>query len=378
MNILALDSSGLAASAALINDEKVLGEFFINYKKTHSQTLMPLVEDMLKALDFDKKDLDYIAISSGPGSFTGLRIGMAAAKGLCMALDKPLITIPTLDVIAYGLGEKKGLVVPVMDARRGQVYYCIYKWEKGRLKMLCDYGAEEIGKVLEQVKNLGEEAVFAGDGVYPYGGEIMKAGFIIEGICHRIQRAGSLGALALLAAGENKAVNPKDAELMYLRKSQAERELEEKQKAEEISFRPMKKGDLDAIAELEKKCFPTSPWSKKMIEDDYKNGLTYYIICEKAGKVIGYGGMWHVINEGHITNIAIAPEEQGKGFGRRLMNEIVSLAKEKRMIGITLEVRAGNKRALNLYESIGFKQEGIRPEYYSDTRESALIMWKKM
>ncbi|MCD8090243.1 MAG: ribosomal protein S18-alanine N-acetyltransferase [Clostridiales bacterium] len=115
-----------------------------------------------------------------------------------------------------------------------------------------------------------------------------------------------------------------------------------------------------------------------MIEDDFKNGLTYYIICERAGRVIGYGGMWHVINEGHITNIAITPEEQGKGLGRRLMNEIINLAKEKKMIGITLEVRSSNQKAINLYESSGFKPEGIRPEYYSDTKESALIMWKNM
>ncbi|MCD8090242.1 MAG: tRNA (adenosine(37)-N6)-threonylcarbamoyltransferase complex dimerization subunit type 1 TsaB [Clostridiales bacterium] len=264
MNILALDSSGLAASAAIVNDEKVLGEFFINHKKTHSQTLMPLVENMLKLTDFDKHDIDFIAVTSGPGSFTGLRIGMAAAKGLCAALDKPLITISSLDVIAYGLGEREGLIVPVMDARRGQVYYSIYKREGEALRRLCNYGAEEIGRVLEQVKQMRAKAVFAGDGVSPYEKEITRAGFEKAEISQNIQRAGCLGVLALAAAKQGRTIRPESAELMYLRKSQAERELEEKQAAEaEAVFRPMKKGDIDAIAELEKKCFPTSPWSKK-------------------------------------------------------------------------------------------------------------------
>lgn len=329
MNILALDSSGLAASAALVSEERVMGEFFINHKMTHSRTLMPLLENMLNALEFDKSDIDFIAVTSGPGSFTGLRIGMAAAKGLCAALDKPLITVPTLDVLAEGLEGIEGrgeLIVPVMDARRGQVYYSMYKQEDGGLKRLCSYGAEEIEKVLELAKETGEKAVFVGDGVYPYEGDIMRAGFRIGNIFQTIQRAGCLGVLALTAAKEGKAQPAKEAELMYLRKSQAEKELEARKS--DISFRLMTPEDIDSIAEIEQKCFAI-PWSKKMIEDDYKNGLTYYIICEKEGKTIGYGGMWHVINEGYITNIAITPGEQGKGYGRRLMNEVVKLAKEK-------------------------------------------------
>ncbi|MCD7905722.1 MAG: tRNA (adenosine(37)-N6)-threonylcarbamoyltransferase complex dimerization subunit type 1 TsaB [Clostridiales bacterium] len=375
MNILALDSSGLAAGVSLVNEEKVLGEFFMNHKKTHSQTLMPLLENMLKVLEFNKRDIDFTAVTSGPGSFTGLRIGMAAAKGLSAALNKPLITVPTLDVLAYSLEGRGELIVPVMDARRGQVYYSIYKQEEESLKRLCSYGAEEIEKVLEEVKEIGGEAVFVGDGVYPYKKQIEEAGFKTGNITQAIQRASCLGALALKAAKEGWFLKPSEAELMYLRKSQAERELEEKKK--EVIFRPMKKGDIDSMAEIEKKCFAV-PWFKKMILDDYKNGLTYYIICEKGGKVIGYGGMWHVINEGHITNIALTPEEQGRGLGRRLVNEIIKLAKEKHMIGITLEVRAGNKKAIKLYESVGFKPEGIRPEYYSDNKESALIMWKNL
>ncbi len=375
MNILALDSSGIAASAAIVTEEKVLGEFFINHKMTHSQTLMPLTEQLFKTLDINKKDIDYVAVSCGPGSFTGLRIGMAAAKGLCLALGKKLIAVPTLDVIAENAAESDKLVVPVMDARRGQVYYCIYEKEKGCLVPKTDYDADSIEAVINKVKAEGKPVVFLGDGTVPFESEILKAGFEIGDNTKRLQRAACVGTSAVKAVKENKAVEPENAELIYLRKSQAERELEERENA--LSFRLMTKADIDIIADIEKRCFSV-PWSRKMIEDDFKNGLTYYIICEKKGKPIGYAEMWHVVNEGHITNVAVVPEEQGKGTGKRLMEELIQLAKQKHMIGMTLEVRVSNEIAKHLYESFGFKAEDIRPEYYSDNRESALIMWKNL
>lgn len=163
--------------------------------------------------------------------------------------------------------------------------------------------------------------------------------------------------------------------MIYPKMTQDEKKAEEGEN--QVSFRLMTKDDIDIIVKIERKCFST-PWSKKMIEDDFKNGLTYYIICEKENRPIGYAGMWHVVNEGHITNVAIIPEEQGKGFGKKLMEELILFAKQKHMIGMTLEVRISNKTAIHLYESLGFKAEGLRPEYYSDNRESALIMWKNL
>lgn len=375
MNILALDSSGLAASVALVNKDKVLGEFFLNHKKTHSQTLMPLLEGLLKELDFDKKDIDCVAVTKGPGSFTGLRIGMGTAKGLATALGKKMVTVSTLDVIAYNLAEFRGIIVPVMDARRNQVYFSVYHSDGKSIERLWDYDAKDIKEVLDIVSNITDDAVFLGDGAEVFREEIENAGFSIANPTRIIQRAACLGRLALKEAEAGHFVEPGEAELMYLRKSQAERELEERKN--NVIYRPIQEGDIDSMVEIEKKCFKI-PWSKKMIEDDYKNGLTYYIMCEKAGKVVGYIGMWHVINEGHITNIAITPEEQGKGLANGLMKEMIRLAKEKEMIGVTLEARVSNTRALKLYEKYGFKSEGLRPDYYADNHESAVIMWKRL
>ena len=122
MKIIALDSSGLVASAAIIADRTVIGEYNIQYRKTHSQTLLPMLDELKKMVELDLDSVDAIAIASGPGSFTGLRIGSASVKGLCFALKKPVIEIPTLEGLACNLYGTDKLVCPIMDARRNQVY----------------------------------------------------------------------------------------------------------------------------------------------------------------------------------------------------------------------------------------------------------------
>lgn len=129
MKILGLDSSGLAASVAIVEDDKLLAEYTTDYKKTHSQTLLPMLEELRRMIELDLDSLDAIAISSGPGSFTGLRIGSATAKGLGFALNKPLVEVPTLEGLAWNLWGAGCLVCPLMDARRNQVYTAAYEFE---------------------------------------------------------------------------------------------------------------------------------------------------------------------------------------------------------------------------------------------------------
>ena len=129
MRILALDSSGLVATVAIVEDQQTVAEYTVNYKKTHSQTLLPMLAEIVKMTEFDLDTIDAIAVAGGPGSFTGLRIGSATAKGLGLALDKPLIHVPTVDGMAYNLFGNAGLICPIMDARRDQVYTGIYRFE---------------------------------------------------------------------------------------------------------------------------------------------------------------------------------------------------------------------------------------------------------
>ena len=133
MKILALDSSGLVASVAVVEDDNLLGEYTINYKKTHSQTLLPMLDEVAKMIELDLNSVDAIAVAAGPGSFTGLRIGSATAKGLGLALDKPIVSVPTVDALAYNLWGVSELVCPLMDARRQQAYTGLYAFSDGNM-----------------------------------------------------------------------------------------------------------------------------------------------------------------------------------------------------------------------------------------------------
>lgn len=137
----------------------------------------------------------------------------------------------------------------------------------------------------------------------------------------------------------------------------------------------MNKSHIDGIMEIEKDSFAI-PWSRASVEKELSNNLAIYVVAMDKEKVTGYGGMWHVVNEGHITNIAVHKDFRRKGIGNAIVKKLIEIAEEKEMIGLTLEVRKSNISALELYKKNGFKLEGIRPEYYEDNKEDAYIMWK--
>lgn len=142
-------------------------------------------------------------------------------------------------------------------------------------------------------------------------------------------------------------------------------------------IRPMESKDLDGIVEVEQKCF-SIPWSRLMFEDELYNPNAHYLVAEVSGKIVGYIGFWKIIDEGHITNIAVHPDFRGLGYGRELISAMMQKAKEMDLKAITLEVRISNESAISLYESFGFVSSGIRKKYYSDNNEDALIMWLKL
>lgn len=229
MKILAIDSSGLVASVAVVEDDTLIAEFTMNYKKTHSQTLLPMLDEVKKAIQLDLESLDAIAVAAGPGSFTGLRIGSATAKGLGLALDKPLIGVPTVDALAYNLYETDSNVVicPIMDARRNQVYTGIYRFREHKLETIRQQDAVPMEKLLEELKSLGKEVIFLGDGVPVYKK-------MIEEKCQvpctfapahlNRQRAGAVAALGAIYYREGKIQTAAEHAPDYLRVSQAERE----------------------------------------------------------------------------------------------------------------------------------------------------------
>lgn len=227
MRILALDSSGIVATVAIVEDDNLLAEYTVNYKKTHSQTLLPMLDEIVKMTEFDLNTLDAVAVAAGPGSFTGLRIGSATVKGLGLALDKPLIPVPTLEALAYNLYDVSGLVCPIMDARRGQVYTGIYRFKDHRLVQIEGQMAVPIQDLIAILNRLEEPVTFLGDGVPVFGETIrgeLKVPFSFAPAHVNKQRAAAVAALGEVYYKDGRIQTAMEHIPEYLRLSQAERE----------------------------------------------------------------------------------------------------------------------------------------------------------
>lgn len=259
MKILGIDSSGMTASVALVASGVVMAEFTVNNKRTHSETLLPMIDKLMNMAEVQPSELTAIAIAAGPGSFTGLRIGAATAKGLALALDVPIVPVPTLEGLAYNLAGEKRLVVSVMDARRNEVYAGAYDVE---IKNDCDVitsqnddeSTEEsaqnntvtviipetalpVSELFDKLNELGREVIFVGDGIPVIKKNLAETGLNIPysfaSVQNERQRGASVAALGKLYFEEGRAINSDDFAPEYLRKSQAERVRDESQQPAE-------------------------------------------------------------------------------------------------------------------------------------------------
>lgn len=232
MKILALDSSGLVASVAVVEDDNLLAEYTVNYKKTHSQTLLPMLDEIAKMIELDLETIDAIAVSAGPGSFTGLRIGSATAKGLGLALKKPLIAVPTVDALACNLYDTNGIICPMMDARRKQVYTGVYRFKDHQLETISEQKAISVEELIEELNAQKEPVTFLGDGVSVYQEilkEKMEVPYTFAPAHMNKQRAGAVAVLSQQYYKEGNIQTAAQHQPEYLRVSQAERERAERE-----------------------------------------------------------------------------------------------------------------------------------------------------
>ncbi len=231
MKILGIESAALVASVAILDEDITIAEYTTNFKKTHSETLLPMLDEIIKMTGIDCSELSAIAVSGGPGSFTGLRIGAACAKGLGLALDLPLIHVPTLDAMALNIYSSDAIIVPIMDARRNQVYTGIYKNDT-KLEVKVPSMAVAIDELFEILRDLDnkkeiKKIIFLGDGVPVFREYIDKNLEIAHDFAPanlNRQRASNIAMLGLKMFKEGKSLLSDDMRPEYLRKSQAERE----------------------------------------------------------------------------------------------------------------------------------------------------------
>ena len=230
MLVLSVDSSYSTATCALIKDDKILAEINLNDKKQHSVILMRLIDSILKEYEIDINDIDAFIISRGPGSFTGPRIGMATLKGLAFASKKPLISVSTLDALAYNSISFQGIICPIMDALRDNIYTCLYKNENNNLTPLIKEQCLNINELVTILKEQTLPIIFVGDGVAKH------KEFLQENIPNsffapnhsNFPKASSVGELGIKKINDGVIENIDSINPIYLRKSQAEREYEKR------------------------------------------------------------------------------------------------------------------------------------------------------
>lgn len=230
MRVLSIDSATEAATCAIIEDERLLGEITLNYKKQHSIILMTIIDNLLKNINTDISTIDGFVVSKGPGSFTGLRIGMATVKGLSQGSNKPFISISTLDALAYNMAYTNGIICPILDALRGNVYTALYQFEENNLNRLTDYKIISLEELLVLIKEQNKSVTFIGDGIKLFKEQIVKylpkANFAPTHL--NVARASALGELGLKKLLQGKNDDLYNSAPIYIRKSQAEREYEKR------------------------------------------------------------------------------------------------------------------------------------------------------
>jgi tRNA threonylcarbamoyladenosine biosynthesis protein TsaB len=231
MRILGIDSSCSSASCAILCDNKLEAEIFLNHKLMHSIVLFPMIERVLDMVELSIDDIDGVAVSGGPGSFTGIRIGVSAAKGIAQGGNKKFSAISSLDAMAFQQFGFEGVICPILDALRDNVYTALYSFEKGLLNKIQDYSALHIEELLIQLEKIDKKIIFCGDAALLHKNNIiekLKAKACFSPLSQSMPRASSIAELAAYRFEKGLEDDLYTYSPIYLRKPQAVREYEKK------------------------------------------------------------------------------------------------------------------------------------------------------
>jgi len=383
MYILAIETTGKHASVACIDSQGTVYEETSEESLSHLQKLIPMTDKLLAKIGISAKELTCVAASAGPGSFTGIRIGVSTARALAQALEIPVISVPTLKAFAYNAPDSGHLICPIFDARRNQIYGGGFRWSgDGKIMETVTSGAYKLDEFLDLLKqeidhNDKKTILFFGDGVESYRRQIeqwqrsslnddIRVDFAQSDI--NLQKASSVARLARKLYEKGAARDFEHLKPVYMRKAEAERKL--------LRIRSAELADVKEITALDQICF-AKPWSEQsFFEEVTKNPIAVYLVAVIDDQIVGYAGLWKIVCEGHITNVAVKPEFRRKGIASALIKALLDHTTEEGIVSYTLEVRVSNLSAISLYKKFAFQECGVRKAYYEDNNEDALIMWK--
>jgi len=401
---LAFDTATAWGRFALAEDGRLLAEQPHNVTGSYADALLPVIERLLAAGGRRLDQVDTVAVTCGPGSFTGVRIGLASAKGLAWALGARLLPVPTLAAMAAALLAEwpdRELAVPVLDARRGEVFAAVYRRRDGWVEPVVPPAALAPDAWWERVLAAAAEpaaAVWGGNGVALVVGEgpRLRPGLAARGAPEVRPWSAAHPATAramALAAGDPTAglaeVHPFLAVPLYLRASEAEvrRRLDLTPEAPDfataiagggLALRSPRAADLPDVERIERESFG-DPWPRASLREELRSdALRCPLVAEREGRVVGYLMAWRAGDELHVLNLAVAAAERRRGTGSRLLAAALAAAGAAGLGAATLEVRVGNAGARMFYARHDFVESGRRPRYYRDNGEDALILTRPL
>lgn len=406
MKVLAIDTSSKNCSAAIIENEKVINETHNISELEHSQTLMPMVKDLLEKTDLTLDDIDMLACGKGPGSFTGVRIGIATLKAFSDAKNIPMIGIDSLEALAYSaiIAKKRESqynainqeqnnynnrdtkqiqnckILTMIDARYDNVYFAVYRMHNGNLLLYKNAQVININDTVDYI-DLEEPLYIVGD-ANPEKLEpliiTMEDSEKAEGkdtkeheyITNKLPTMAEAIGIATIEKYKNGTAIIENVSPMYLRKPQAERILEgqdiKKNEHTDIYILEMSETDTEQILKAYKD-FPNL-WNEEIFKNDIENSK--YIVAKEDDEILGFTGYRIVFDEMEIMNIVTKESKRKNGIASDMLSYLIRKNKVER---INLEVNENNIPAINLYKKFGFKQVGLRKKYY-DNKDDAILM----
>lgn len=339
--------------------------------KTHSENLMPMIEQAFTQSNLQLKDINLLVCDKGPGSFTGIRIGVATIKAFHDSLSIPCIGINSLEALAYSI-QDDGYIVSILDCKNDNCYFALYELKNSKYSEIISPGANSVLDALSICKNTISSTscniTFVGDGSEIYK-ELIVSKFDnckLADAKNNLLSSYFVGIAGLIKFQENKF---EDVLPLYLKKPQAQRQLIEKTKGIEIL--PMTETDLNTIETTLVSDFDDF-WTYNVLKEELQSEKSKYLVAKLDGEIVGFCGMKIMLDEADIMNIVVRKDYRNQGIGSLLLQNLINFLKELNITSMTLEVMEENYSAIHLYKNFGFKQIGIRKNYYKD--KNGLIM----
>lgn len=363
-------------------DSNILINLFNDDEKTHSVKLMPMVDEAFSKTNLSLDDISLLVCSIGPGSFTGVRIGIATVKAFSDAKNIPVTSVSSLESLAYNvrdLANENTLVCSLIDAKNNNVYCGAYNFSNNDCKQIL-FTTGSVEEIVNEIKSLVDSSdnnsnydrlVFVGDGSLAYEDKLKEA-YCGKAVFAGEENRNSQNGISLIFAGINKYKkgefgNSNSIHPVYLRKSQAERELEKNIEISEMTIE-----DLNLIsANLETEF--DEFWSADTLREDFEKDTSTYFVAKLKNEIVGFAGMKKVFEQVEIMNIATKVSKRHLGIGTKLLYKLISEAKAQGAKVINLEVNENNTYAINLYEKFNFKRIGLRKKYYNNTDDAILM-----